>query len=227
MAKATVRDQGCWFSDGIRQEWVIWDWHGVSDRFLNLSHDLQEMSISPFWDTADAGCSALPLSQNGHHVGRTLPPKRRLTLAASSLPVHSTSISWLFNRPATQLWPRCHSQQAAQGLHCRVQAPPLPYFRAPTPSPSSLHTCPTGFSWFLWGFPLWGLCSSCPFCPAPPPPPPNRSQHFWGHMQAFFTRALRDTTCSSWIPITATTHSGLSSDRSTSHLKLQLYVPLS
>ena len=177
-------------SDQSRAGFDDLDWHGVSDCSLNLESWSAEMSIAPLGQGRTLGAQPCLCHRMGTREGPCLPklPWGGWHLLPVSS-VHGTSISRLFNCPKGQLWPRHHPQQAAQGLHCRGHAP----LHFPISGLHSLPFLPTHLPHrllhgFLWGFPLWGFAPLV--LSALSVPPPSKSQHFWGHLQAFFTRAL-------------------------------------
>ena len=148
-------------------------------------------------------------------------PRRRLTFAARLLGpqhLHLLALQSPCNTALTSLpFPAGSPGPPLQG----ASTPPLPYFRAPTPSLSSLHTCPTGFSLDSFGGFLSGallLLSFLPWVPLPPTDPSTSEVTCRPSLQGLYV----DTTCSSWIPITATTHSGLSSGQK--HIPPQITV---
>lgn len=75
---------------------------------------------------------------------------------------------------------------------------------------------------FLWGFPLWGFAPLVLSALGTPPPRPTDPSTSEVTCRPSLQGLYVDTTCSSWIPITATTHSGLSSGQK--HISPQITV---
>ena len=189
------------------------DWHGVSDRFLNLESWSAEMSISPFWDRA--GCWVLsPASVTewvpGKDPASPSRPKEEADVCyqspqSTTPPSPGSSIVLQYSSDLLAV-PSRQPRASIAGW----STPPRPHFRAPTPSSSSPHTCPTDFSLDSFGGFLSGallLLSFLPWVPLPTTDLSTSEVTCRPSLQGPYV----DTTCSSQIPITAITHSGLSS----------------
>lgn len=133
----------------------------------------------PFWDTAGRCAHPCLCHRTGTREGPCLPKEKADVCCQSTRsiapPSPGSSIALQHSSDLAK-----HSQQAAaQGLHCRVQAPlHFPISGLPLPPPSLPYTpAPQASPWIPFGVSPLGALLSCPFCPGHPPRL-NRSQHF-------------------------------------------------